>query len=371
MQCIAPRKPNAFLNETAVLLMMTIVLLFINHTCNRDLAHNTFLTKPPTTSSFHNNADGAESTDREVFQQLILQQSQILAQQGEFLKLLQSQSSSSRNSAASLPSSRFRGNCLYCHKYGHRISECRKRLAKEANSRPPPQTTSSAYNQRQFRTTPSQVNRGLSTEQSPTANQQKAPIYTLRTTPATCQPPTIPMRKLTIEDAEPITCVTDSGAVVSLVSSNFVDTLGHTADQTLESDSHLIAAEGNPLDLAGKIHLDLSFGDAIIRHPFQIANDFPFPVLLGCDFLSRVRAVISYANGTVTFTEHGSAVPITLSILEYASFRMSDMRFLISTLAKLPRHMLTSPACLSINGQLFRTPTSYLSLVLSGTDCFY
>ncbi|XP_062511144.1 uncharacterized protein LOC134187045 [Corticium candelabrum] len=106
-------------------------------------------TKPPTASSFHSNVDGAQSTDREVFQQLILQlilqQSQILAQQGEFLKLLQPQSSSSRNSAASSPSSGFR--------------------AKEANSRPPPQTTSSAYNQRQLRTTPSQVNRGLSTEQ--------------------------------------------------------------------------------------------------------------------------------------------------------------------------------------------------------------
>ncbi len=78
-----------------------------------------------------------------LLQQLVTQQSQLLAQQGHVIKLLQSQQSTAVSPVSSSrgfvqsgsTASGFRGECLYCHKYRHRIAECRKCLARETASR--------------------------------------------------------------------------------------------------------------------------------------------------------------------------------------------------------------------------------------------
>ena len=90
----------------------------------------------PIRSSVTNPPD-TQST--QLLQQVILQQSQLLAQQGELSFETQSLSppapvqgfSSTYQSASS--TSEFRGTCLYCRKYGHRIADCRKRTSRQGS----------------------------------------------------------------------------------------------------------------------------------------------------------------------------------------------------------------------------------------------
>ena len=202
----------------------------------------------PITSSVTNPPD-TQST--QLLQQVIVQQSRLLAQQGEVLKLLQTQSlsppapvqgfSSTYQSASS--TSGFRGAYLYCRKYGHRIADCRKRLAKEAKTCQQTQTTSppvTVPNQQPPTSDRPQQTENRTVNQQLQPPQRQDPVYALQLDDqqnTTRQASAVPTCTLTVEGAEPTTCIIDSGAVPSLVSSDFVNGLGQDVDQSSTSCS--------------------------------------------------------------------------------------------------------------------------------------
>ena len=245
----------------------------------------------------------AVPSSSQLLQQLVSQQSQIIAQQGAVLKLLQSHSQSSQpqsgfrqstnpqlSASASghqTASRAFRGQCHYCKKFGHRIAECRKRLAKDdASSRPvstPVVPASVAHD---------------NDSSGQIVNSVQCDHAALGHTSSNA----IPTCNLVVEGTQPVSCVLDSGAVASIVSDHFVDSLDNDVQERVVSADRktLVAANGGKLTVVGTVVLSLTIGDVRVSHPFTVVRDFAFPVLLGSDFLRDVNAVLDYQDGTVT-----------------------------------------------------------------------
>lgn len=98
-----------------------------------------------------------------------------------------------------------------------------------------------------------------------------------------------------------MSCILDSGAVASIISSEFLEGLEKDIETKSGAHHDLVAADGGRLQVAGTVDLKLSIGELMISHPFEVVRDFAFPVLLGSDFLVRTKAVLDYKEGTVRF----------------------------------------------------------------------
>ena len=235
-----------------------------------------------------------------LLQQIVSQQSQIIAQQGAVLKLLQSrsqpqsgfrQSTNPQLSASAsdhqTASRAFRGQCHYCKKFGHRIAEYRKRLAKDdASSRPvstPVVTASIAHDN----DSSGQIVNSVQCDHAAVGHTSSNAI---------------PTGNLVVEGTRPVGCVLDSGAVTSIVSDHFVDSLDNDVQERVVSADRKtsVAANGGKLTVVDTVVLSLTIGDVRVSHPFTVVRDFAFPVLLGSDFLQDVNAVLDYQDETVT-----------------------------------------------------------------------
>ena len=189
----------------------------------------------------------AVPSSSQLLQQLVSQQSQIIAQQGAFLKLLQShsqpqsgfrQSSNPQLSASAsghqTASRAFCGQCHYCKKFGHRIAECRKRLAKDdASSRPvstPVVTASIAHDN----DSGGQIVNSVQCDHAALGHMSSN---------------VIPTCNLVVEGTQPVSCVLDSGAVTSIVSDHFVESLDNDVQERVVSADRksLVAANGGKL----------------------------------------------------------------------------------------------------------------------------
>ena len=242
----------------------------------------------------------AVPSSSQLLQQLVSQQSQIIAQQSAVLKLLQSQSQpqsgfcqstspqlSASSSGHPTAYREFRGQCHYCKKFGHRIAECRKRLAKDdASSRPV--------------STP--VVTALIGHDNDSSGQIVNSVQCDHAAVGHTSSNAIPTYNLVVEGTQPVSCVLDWGAVTSIVSDHFVDSLDHDVQERVVSADRktLIAANGGKITVVGTVVLSLTIGDVQVSHPFTVVRDFAFPVLLGSDFLRDVNAVLDYQEGTFT-----------------------------------------------------------------------
>lgn len=63
----------------------------------------------------------------------------------------------------------------------------------------------------------------------------------------------------------------------------------------------------------------MGVGEGQLRHPFTVVQDFPFPVLLGHDFMSKVQAVLDFRQGTVSLACSPSGKHVELTIRQMIS----------------------------------------------------
>ena len=104
---------------------------------------------------------------------------------------------------------------------------------------------------------------------------------------------------LTIGGTSPVSCVIDFGADVSVVSEGFIQ----QRPSSIRSGKKLSGATGKPLQAIGEVSLCVELGSHGLQHQFSVVKDFPYPVLLGTDFLSRVNAIVHLKSGLVTLSE--------------------------------------------------------------------
>ena len=219
--------------------------------------------------------------------------------------------------------STFYGTCHYCHKYGHKISDCRKRLARETKSQQSCQSApanSALPTNHNTDSVQQPHNTSLVNPRQP-PSRGRNPVYALYNDSlanysclASQPSSSVPVCTLTVEGTAPATCVIDSGAASSIVSSAFVDDLGLEVTQSSGVQENLIAANGGQLDVVGKIDLTLSVGGMQFHHCFVVIRDFACLILLRSDLLRYVHAVIQYGDGTVTFQSPRSSTTATLPI---------------------------------------------------------
>ena len=124
----------------------------------------------------------------------------------------------------------------------------------------------------------------------------------------------LPVCLLAFQGVDSVFSILDSGAAVSFVSSQFASLI--KKEFGLERRV-LLGANGGEMHATGSLSLSVSLGDQEIQHTFAVIEDFPYPVLLGTDFLSRVKAVVDFSKGVVTLnTADGySSVQLPISRL--------------------------------------------------------
>ena len=172
----------------------------------------------------------------------------------------------------------FRGQCHYCKKFGHRIAECRKRLAKDDAPTRPVSTSVVTASIAHDNDSSGQIVNSVQCDHAAVGHTSSNAI---------------PTCNLVVEGTQPVGCVLDSGAVTSIVSDHFVDSLDDVQERVVSVDRKTsVAANGGKLTLVGTVVLSLTIGDVRVSHPFTVVRDFAFPVLLGSDFLRDVNAVL-------------------------------------------------------------------------------
>ncbi len=206
-----------------------------------------------------------------LLQKLVTQQSQLLAQQGHIIKLLQSQQSTAVSPASSPRDfvqssstvSRFIGECLYCHKYGHHIAECRNRLAREDDScilsQPQPSQTSVAPTA--IRTPVATIARivdsqrdnassfGSSSSTQPSQRPHNS-VYVIDREESSSEFLNSPLSavrtcRLTVDENKIASCVIGSEVVASLASQILVESFGRDVRPPSAVPSTLIAEDGD------------------------------------------------------------------------------------------------------------------------------
>ena len=201
----------------------------------------------------------------------------------------------------------FPGNCRNCGRWGHKAVHCRRASNYPSAGQPfsgrtpstgppsarPPLT---GGNQETLaNTTRPGVNAVQAKNDNPFAEFGRSDL------------PTYPVR---IEGAPPVTCLFDTGAKVSLMSGDFVRQLSVQMEEAGEElrlraapTLALYAADGNALTIAGCVEVTMRVGEMSTQQLFVVTDGLIFSVLLGCDFMWRTGADISFKGGTVTLTD--------------------------------------------------------------------
>ena len=225
----------------------------------------------------------------------------------------------------------FRGVCFRCNTPGHRAAECRKRWPinqgptlpqnkdqtaagvdvqptadqVSGNVDPPPDGTS----QQVMRVAVDPGRFDLTSSTMPDESGVLPAISPAKeTTSASVTKRGISSTMLVVEGARPTTCILDSEAEVCIVAEDFLASVGKSPDPIAHhATGNLIGASGAKLQAVGSVYLDMSVGNNLLKHKFVVVKEFPYPVLLGTDFLSRVGAVIDFRKGSVTLGEESDA----------------------------------------------------------------
>ncbi len=96
----------------------------------------------------------------------------------------------------------------------------------------------------------------------------------------------------------------DTGAVVSLLSKDVWDRLGHSQTHLTPWTGHkLVGVEGSPIKVSGVATVDVTFAGSMVQGDFLVADSLRAPAILGLDFLERNRCVIDTARRTLNLQE--------------------------------------------------------------------
>ena len=242
------------------------------------------------------------------------------------------------------PQSRFYGKCYNCDKFGHRPAECRSEkvscrkpqqqsqqqsqqypLQPQSQQTPqeaqipgePQEQVASGINQQTRMDPPQPVMRvEVSSEEPLVSDSVESGASTSRKESLgdSTYAGGLPVCRLAFQGVDSVSSILDSGAAASIVSAQFASLIKQ--EFGLERRA-LIGANGGELHASGSLSLSVSLGDQEIQHTFAVIEDFPYPVLLGTDFLSRVKAVVDFSKGVVTLnTADGySSVQLPISRL--------------------------------------------------------
>ena len=92
----------------------------------------------------------------------------------------------------------------------------------------------------------------------------------------------------------------DTGSSTTLLSTSTVYQLfGNLREvQSTDTSCNLTSVDGTPLDIKGKLNLQLNLGDLMFQHEFLVA-DIDLPGILGLDFLEQYDIVIKLSSGTL------------------------------------------------------------------------
>lgn len=111
-----------------------------------------------------------------------------------------------------------------------------------------------------------------------------------------------------------VNTIVDSGSSISVISAAFLQRLGPQAPRLHPAPLGFrpTAANNEPLTVTGKVNLSFNIGSKDFTHEFVVADQFPYPALIGNDVLQPYRANIDYASMTVTL-DNCNPVKFTVS----------------------------------------------------------
>ena len=103
----------------------------------------------------------------------------------------------------------------------------------------------------------------------------------------------------------------DTGATVSILSFRTYQSLSPDLLPDLgPPDTGIYTANGQPVDVKGKINVPLAIGPQTLEHMFYVA-DIESEVILGLDFLDSHECTLNVAGQTLVY--HGREIPLYLN----------------------------------------------------------
>jgi RNase H-like domain found in reverse transcriptase/Reverse transcriptase (RNA-dependent DNA polymerase)/Integrase zinc binding domain len=123
-----------------------------------------------------------------------------------------------------------------------------------------------------------------------------------------------------------VTSLVDSGAAVSCVEESLTRHLPHTEVKGLT----LRTANNSLLQIVGQVEADINIGGNIYVTPLIAVKGLSAACILGNDFCSRHKAVISYVNNCVTFTHDKGLFSVPFENVERCHLP-NDMEGIVSS----------------------------------------
>ena len=108
-----------------------------------------------------------------------------------------------------------------------------------------------------------------------------------------------------------ISALVDTGASHSLVSASLAGRLGLIL---VPWDLSLVAADGRSLSTSGAVTASLVVGGCQFSWRFGVINNLGCDALLGCDFLARNRATVSFAKRRLFLPSAPKPVPVVFAV---------------------------------------------------------
>ena len=153
----------------------------------------------------------------------------------------------------------------------------------------------------------------------------------------------------------------DTGATVSILSLRTYQALPQDSLPDLSPpDTGIFTANGQPVDVKGRLCVSLAIGAQTLQHMFYVA-DIESEVILGLDFLDSHECTLNVAGQTLVY--HGQEIPLYLN----ARSNPSSCRLIMQETLTVPKcSEMIIPGCLA--DTLDAMPTGSLSLVETMPD---
>jgi len=105
------------------------------------------------------------------------------------------------------------------------------------------------------------------------------------------------------------TLMVDSGAVVSVISKNFLTKMGISVGHVIEPEA-LVAADGRNLRVIGTVELTVGLNGLLVPHVFYVIDGLNREAIIGLDFLHLTKCQLDLVTGTVSFFDGLVSLPL-------------------------------------------------------------
>jgi len=111
----------------------------------------------------------------------------------------------------------------------------------------------------------------------------------------------------------PMQALVDTGAGSSCVDEKYVRDNKMTINHLTETDDHAFTiADKTTIKVLGKAHIELTIGNEIFDHSFQVISNLSVDIILGDDFLEMIDAVIHTGDKTFSLVNGMIQVPLCI-----------------------------------------------------------